>query len=139
MQQRGPMKTFPIARSPAWKWLLALFGATADRAQVRLHPDALDVEFGPFRERLSLSEVSAVEVAFREVPWWRRSLGWRTDLVGRVALVGRSANLVRLTLEPARRVRVFPGLWARCRELLVSLEEPDAFVAAVKAAQLRRA
>lgn len=139
MQRQGGMKTFAIARSPRFAWLLALFGATADRAQVRLHPDSLDVEFGPFHERLPLSEVVGVEVAYREVPWWRRSLGWRTDLVGTVALVGRSANLVRLTLEPARRVRVFPWAWARCRELLVSLEEPDAFVAAVRSAQLRRA
>jgi hypothetical protein len=125
--------TYTISRSPFWRWLLALFGATEGRSQVRLHPDALDVQCGPFHERIALGDLEEVAVAHRQLPWWRYSLGWRTDLLGRVALVGAPANLVRLTLASRRWVRLFPGVRVPCRELLVSLEAPDDFVRAVEA------
>ena len=125
--------TYTISRSPFWRWLLALFGATGERSQVRLHPDALDVQFGPFHERIALGELTQVAVAHRRLPWWRYSLGWRTNLVGTVALMGAPENVVRLSLARSRLVRLFPGVRVPCRELLISLEEPDAFVAAVEA------
>jgi hypothetical protein len=125
--------TYTISRSPSWRWLLGLLGATQDRSQVRLDGDALDVWFGPFHERIALGELTGVAVAHRRLPWWKYSLGWRSNLVGTVALLGTPANVVRLSLARSRMVRLFPGVRVPCKALLISLEAPDDFVAAVEA------
>jgi hypothetical protein len=122
---------FTISRTPTWSWLLSLFGATGARSRVRLDDDALDVEFGPFHERIALRDVARVGVAHRQLPWWQYSIGWRANLRGSVALLGEAANVVQLSLARPFRVRLFPGVRVTCRELFISLEAPDAFVRAV--------
>jgi hypothetical protein len=122
---------FTIARTPAWRWLLSLFGATEARSKVRLDGDALDVEFGPFHHRIGLGDVSKVSVAYRTLAWWQYSIGWRTNLAGTVALMGAAANVVQLSLARPFKARLFPGITVTCRELYISMEDPDAFVRAV--------
>jgi hypothetical protein len=122
---------FNISRTPAWRWLLALFGATSSHSQVRIEEDALDVEFGPFHHRIALADVARVSVAYRKLSWWQYSIGWRTNFAGTVGLLGEAANVVQVSLLKPFKARLFPGISVTCRELFISMEAPDAFVSAV--------
>lgn len=120
---------FTISRTPTWRWLLALLGATEKRAKVRLDDDSMDVEFGPFHHRIALADVS--KVAVRDLPWWQYSIGWRTNLNGSVGLLGSTSNVVQVSLSKPFKAHLFAGVRVTCRELFVSLDAPDAFVTAV--------
>jgi hypothetical protein len=58
-------------------------------------------------------------------------VGWKVGLGGQVALLGSQKGVVHVTLrEPRKRsVLLIPFT---IRHILVSLEDPDAFIAAVK-------
>ena len=109
----------------ALRSLLALFGAKADRAFVEVHADTVTFRFGFFVEVIARAEITDVSpVAW---PWWG-GVGWRLA-PGLLALISASRNVVAVTLsEPRRTVLVFP--W-RYQRLLVSLEDPAGFIAAL--------
>lgn len=121
---------FEIARTPTWRWLLAALGATASRSFVEVAEDGVDVRFGSFHQHIPYSELKSASVAMREVPWYRYSIGWRTNLRGGVGLIGAARDIVKLELTRPRRVSL-AGLPVSCRELYISMEAPDAFVAAL--------
>lgn len=121
---------FQIDRTPAWRWLLALFGATEARSYVDVREREVEVRFGFFHQTIPLTDIRAAEVAMRKVPWYAYSIGWRTNLMGAVGLIGAARNVVKLSLAKSRRV--FIGLPVECRELYVSMEQPDALVAALQ-------
>jgi len=121
---------FQIDRTPTWSWLLSMFGATKDQSYVDVREGEVEVRFGFFRQVIPLSEIRAASVAARTLPWYQYSIGWRTNLAGRVALVGAARNLVKLELNHPRPMNI--GIPVRCRELFVSMEAPDAFVAALQ-------
>ena len=122
---------FLMSLSPTWRWLLALLGATTERSYVDVGADGLEVRFGSFLQRIPFREVIGAMVYIRTAPWYAYSIGWRTNLRGGVALIGAPKNLVKLELRTARRVSLM-GIPTTMRELYVSLEDPDAFVQAVR-------
>ena len=80
--------------------------------------------------------LTAVRVAVRaESTWWRGIgvHGWKHTWV----VNGSLRDLVRLTLDPEQRARTL-GFRVRVRELVVSVQDPDAFIAAVGSAADRR-
>jgi len=121
---------FEIARSKVWGWLWALLGATAERSVVKVDAEGVDITFGAFRQRLAFSELQDIGVWEREVPWYRSSIGWRTNFIDTVALLGMARNVVRLELKAPRLVWLL-GWPVRCRFVKLSMQDPDAFVAAV--------
>ncbi|MEW6430796.1 MAG: hypothetical protein AB1730_04745 [Myxococcota bacterium] len=121
---------FQIDRTPTWRWLLALLGATEARSFVDVREREVEVRFGFFHQTIPLAEIRGAEVAMRRVPWYAYSIGWRTNFAGAVGLIGAARNVVKLSLGRSRRV--FLGLPVECRELYVSMENPDAFVAALQ-------
>lgn len=121
---------FEIARSPVWRWLLAGLGATERRSVVEVDDEAVDVTFGFFHQRIPFSELKGASVAMRTVPWYLYGIGWRTNLAGGVGLIGAARDIVKLELAKPRRVSI-AGLPVTCRELYISMQEPDAFVAAL--------
>ncbi len=122
---------FQISRAGPFRWLLSAFSATEARSFIAVEPDALDIRFGFFHQRVARREVKAVRVEYREVPWYRLGIGWRTNFAGRVGLIGSPKNLVLIELSRPRRM--FIGVSVVAKELLVSLDAPDQFVAAVRA------
>lgn len=125
------MVRFAIRRDVWLRPILWPFGGTAAASYVALEDGKLRVRFGwAFRHTFPLSEVVAVE----RTNWpWYYGLGWRANYLGRVGLVGSFEGIVELRL---RRTR---WLWLAfvpvpCRRLAISLEEPDAFVAALREA-----
>lgn len=123
-------RRFALRRDPVWRPLLLLFGGTAGGSFVELGPGTLRVRFGPGFD----ATIPRAEVAEAAPVRWPLlgGVGWRTNLRGAVALVGATRGVVRLRLVAPRRCRFF-GVPLRCRELYVSLEEPDAFLALLSA------
>ncbi len=80
-----------------------------------------------FDERFGYDEILG---AARDSWPWYGGLGWRTDLQGKIALVASYSNIVRIDLKADRRARLFLKL--PCKALYISLEEPDAFIEALK-------
>ncbi len=123
-------RRFAIRRDPIWRPLLALFGGTAGGSFVELAHDAVRVRFGPgFEATIPRAEIA--EAARADWPLLG-GIGWRTNFRGGVALVGSTRGVVRLRLAAPRRGRFF-GFPLRCRDLYVSLEEPEALLAALTA------
>lgn len=119
-------------------WLLGLLGH--GRRLSRITVDAGPVDAGPvdagtvdvrmglaFRASLALGTV--VEVAPYDGRVWGWGVhGWR----GRWLVNGSSHGLVTLTLEPSVPARVL-GIPVCLRQLIVSLEDPEGFLAQVGA------
>jgi hypothetical protein len=120
---------FQILRSGGFSWLLRLFGASAAKSFVAVTPSGLHVRFGPFAQDIPRAEVQAVSLHAETVPWFRTGIGWRTDLMGKVALIGAPRNVVRIELNPERKVWLM-GIRVTMRELFISLEEPQRFIEA---------
>jgi hypothetical protein len=109
------------------RWLLFLFGVRDETAYVRVEADAVLVHFGFYRCRLPRANI----VAARRAPArWYYGIGWHLDFSGGMMVNGSRANLVELELEP-RLLLWLIGIPTRCRWLFLSLEQPDAFIAAL--------
>jgi len=118
---------FPIRRSPWWRPLLLLFGATAGRSYVELAEDRLAARFGwLFNHSFPLSDIEGA--ARRSWPLLY-GIGWRSNLVGVLGLIGSRAGVVELRLR--RRRWLWMLLPLPCNRLAISLEEPEAFLEAL--------
>ena len=118
---------FEIRYSAFNRVLFAAIGLGPDRSGVVLDGDAVWVTMGwAFRATFPRA---AVRSAVREsgfVPAWGVHGGRHGSWLVNGSLAGR----VRLELEPGRRARVV-GFGTQLRTLRISLEQPDAFLAAL--------
>ena len=110
-------------------WLLGLLGHGRRPSRITVASGTVDVRMGlAFRASLPLGTV--VEAAPYDGRVWGWGVhGWR----GRWLVNGSSHGLVTLTLEPSAPARVM-GIPVRLRQLIVSLEDPEGFLAQVGAA-----
>jgi len=65
---------------------------------------------------------------------WYYGLGWRTNLRGLVGVVASMRGVVQIRFRQRQRVGIIPLVKLRCDRLAVSLEEPEAFMAALNEA-----
>ena len=108
--------------------LLIPFGVTRERAFVQVGERELRVCFGPlFDYRFPLEAVETVG----PTPWplWA-GIGPRVDFRGTVAFVGAYENTVELRFKERQRVRMLVPM--PCDRLIVSMEDPEAFIAALE-------
>jgi hypothetical protein len=112
-------------------WLLGLLGH--GRRLSRITVDAGPVDAGTVEVRMglafraSLPRGTVVEAAPYDGRVWGWGVhGWR----GRWLVNGSSHGLVTLTLEPPAPARVL-GIPVHLRQLIVSLEDPEGFLAEV--------
>jgi hypothetical protein len=117
---------FPIRYSPANATLLTLLGLAPKRSFVDLDDGTMRVKLGwGFSARIPQERV----VAARPVPPVRFTIGahgWR----GRWLVNGARDGLVEIDLaEPVRAFTL--GFPIRLRQLVVSMEDPDAFLEAL--------
>jgi len=125
-------RTFPFTFWGPMRALATLFGGR--RAGATVTDDAVTVRYGVmFAIDVPRSAVrSATRV--QRTWWWGIGVhGWKHVWVAN----GSLRDLVRLTLEPAQRARTL-GIPVRVRELIVSVQDPDAFIAVVGTAADRR-
>jgi len=118
---------FPILISPLWRPFLLPFGATAERSFAEIEDGQLHVRFGAlFDQRFPLEQVEGAGQA--HWPLWA-GVGWRTSFRGTIGLIGTYVNIVEVRFKQPQRVRlVVPQ---RCRRLVLSLEDPRGFIAAL--------
>jgi len=124
-------RTFKMAY---WPWLLPLLlvvGAGPSTARIAIEHDVLHVKLGWFWFRATIPIRSIVHARRSANAWF--SVGIHTDLMHGWIVNGSPLGMVHLTIEPPADGR-FVGLPIRVNNLWLSLEEPDAFVAAVTAA-----
>jgi hypothetical protein len=127
--ERLDTERFALSYSRPLVVLLTPVLAGPRRSGVTVGPDEVVVQMGiggwAFRARIPRSSITAVEPMDGSVVS-RGAHGWRHQWLVNAS----SRGLVRMTIEPRARARclVFP---ISVRELVVSLDDPDAFVRAV--------
>lgn len=121
-------RRFPILVSPFWRALLFPFGVTPERAFAAIDDGELRVSFGRlFDHRFPLEAVETVTPS--RWPLWA-GIGLRTDFRRTVGLVGAYVNTVEVRFKERQRVRMVVPL--PCERLVLSLEDPEAFIAALE-------
>ena len=131
----GEAVRFPLLRSRLWQPLLLLFGGTRGRSYLEIDSETLTARFGwAFRYRFPLGDIEDATLV-RRLPWYNYSVGWHSDLHGGILLVGAYKNLVEIRFR--RRRWVWMLLPFPCKRLVVSLEEPQAFLDALARARAK--
>jgi hypothetical protein len=110
-----------------WLPVLALLGATRGRSYVAIEPTWVHVRFGIFRFDVERRRVVSARTIRGN---WLAGIGVHTNLVSGLIVNGSLDGLVELDLEPPQTFWLL-FLRLRCRQLYVSLEQPDAFLAAL--------
>lgn len=120
---------FGVRHSPAFSWLLTLLGAPRRLSYVEVDGDRVSVRLSwMFRATFSRQ---AVTQATSRPDWHPISVGahgWR----GRWLVNGARSGIVVLDIDGRPRAWV-TGIPVRLRQLAVSMDDPDAFLATVGA------
>ena len=120
-------KRFALAISPLWRPALLVFGVTPKRSFIEIGEEDLQVSFGRLEYHFPLEAVEDVKLA--NWPLWA-GIGARTNFRGAVGLVGTYVNVVKITFAKPQQLRLF--VRTNCKELFLSVEDPHAFIAALK-------
>jgi hypothetical protein len=122
--QRFPMRLDGWVRPFLWP-----FGGTPARSYVEVGPEELHIKYGwAFEKRFRLDEIESVQAG--KWPWWG-GLGWRSNLAGRLGLVASYSGIVDVRLK-RKRWTWMVLLPLPCNQLTISLEDPEAFIAALR-------
>ena len=131
-RRAGPRHTvrYPIRRDAVWRPLLAVFGGISGNAFVEVDDERVRFRFGwLFDETAPRREI----VAARRVRWSvLRGIGWRIGPLDSAGLIGSRTGVVEVEFRAPRRVRLAAVPW-RVRRIAVSVQDPDALVAALTA------
>lgn len=120
-------RRFPLKLGTVWRPVLIFYGATRANSYV-------DVSQATLLARLGWNKIEIprenIEWAHRdEWPWWR-GVGWHLTSGGGLGVVGAHAPIVRIHLRRPQRT-LLSILPARVRDLYVSVEDPEALIAAL--------
>lgn len=118
---------FSIRRG-VWSPLLALFGATAQRAYVDVEPGEVTLCFGSHVLRVPPSEI--VDARHASWPWWN-GVGWRVAKRS-FGLIGALDGIVRISLAQQQTTKIV-GFSYTYDKIFVSLEDPRGFLEALEA------
>lgn len=122
------MESFKIRRDVAWRAPLLIILATESRSVVAIDDEAIDARFGIAHVRIPIANVAAVQTR----DWsWLLGIGIRIAADKTLGLIGSSDGVVQIALrEPTVDGVLF---LRRPRNIAVSLEDPEGFIAAVEA------
>jgi hypothetical protein len=120
-------KRFALAISPVWRPALFILGVTPKQSFVELGEEDIHVRFGRFEYYFPLEAVEDVQLS--NWPLWA-GIGARTNFRGTVGLVGTYVNVVKITFKEPQQMRLL--VRTTCKQLFLSIEEPHAFIAALK-------
>jgi len=124
----GQSIRFPI-RFGALKSLFVVTGLTPARCYVEVGPDVVRVRMGwSFSADVPRPSIRC-QHRVHDKRWSIGVHGWR----GRWLVNGAAGPLVALEIAPPAHARVL-GVRVRLQELIVSVEEPDAVIAALSSA-----
>jgi hypothetical protein len=120
-------KRFAMAISPIWRPALVVLGVTPNRSFIEIDEDDFHVCFGRLEYYFPLEAVE--DVKFTNWPLWA-GVGARTNFRGAVGLIGTYVNVVKITFKEPQQIRLLVRM--TCKELFLSVEEPHAFISALK-------
>lgn len=129
---KAPFQRFPI-RFNRWTCLLFPLGGHGPAVTyVELSGETVSVRAG-WVFHAEIPQTSVVRVSRCENPWWNIG-GTQTDLRGSWAVSGSYRQIVALDLDSRTRGRVFSLVPISLRRVLLSLDDPDGFLAEVASA-----
>src|SRR6202162_4642963 len=120
-------KRFALAISPVWRPALLLLGVTSKRSFIEIGDEDLHVCFGRLEYYFPLDATE--DVTLSRWPLWA-GIGARTNFRGAVGLVGTYVNVVKITFKQPQQLRLL--VRTTCKALYLSVEDPQAFMAALK-------
>jgi hypothetical protein len=109
--------------------LMSIAGAPPPTSRIEIDDAALHVQMGWFWFRATIPLASIVHARRSPDAWF--SVGVHTDMMRGWIVNGSPLGMVHLTIEPPAAGR-FAGLPIKVGNLWLSLEEPEAFLAAIK-------
>ena len=110
---------------PMWRPITLIGGATRENSYVEFDDHDVTFCFGMlFGHTVQRSNIENVKR--RDWPVWA-GVGWRTDFFNTVGLIGSYSNVVEIEVKDPITFWRF----AHCKGLVISLEQPDEFVAAL--------
>ncbi|HEY3358961.1 MAG TPA: hypothetical protein VGQ83_37270 [Polyangia bacterium] len=115
---------YPMRLDRLWRLPLLVVGATPARARVEVDRDGLIFHFGLFRLTVPLGNVAG---ATRSTWSILHGIGIRVSFGGTLGLIGSTAGVAAVHLKEPQLVRLLV-FQVRCSHIVVSLEDPDAFV-----------
>ena len=128
-RRAGTRDTFQLSFNPFIRVLMTPLLAGPPRCRVVLTPKRLKVKMGlggwAYSASVPRASLTGATPASGPVLGWGAH-GWR----GRWLINGSSRGLVRITIDPPSRGRCLM-VPVKLRELTLSLEQPEAFIAAV--------
>jgi hypothetical protein len=121
---------FALRYSGAVRWLLSPLGLGPSHSGVELYQGFVRVRMGwAFRADVARSSIAAARRSPRTIRW---TAGAHTDFRGRWLVNGAGSGIVELTIDPPAE-GWSGGFPIRPRSLMVALEDPDGFLAALGA------
>jgi hypothetical protein len=127
------MAKFNIHIDPIWKAPMLLIGATQAKSWVDVAEDELDIRMGVGHEHIPLSNVAGV--APHEWSMFY-GLGHRIGPDG-LGYVGSTHNVVEIKLREPQQFNLLLGIKGTYGSFYVSVDNPEEFMAAVRAAIAR--
>lgn len=124
---------YAMRLDPIWRPLLAVVGgATAGNSYIEVEGDDVRLRFGLlFSEHVPRTEI----VSASKTGWpLLGGIGWRIWPLRCVGLIGSRQGVVELRLREPRRMHLGPAPLWRFERVCVSVEDPDAVVAALATA-----
>lgn len=124
---------YAIKISPVWKPLFTVFGFSQKSSYIELDNGSLHFNFGTASETVPIEQVA--DVVHASWPFFY-GLGAKLGPKGGVSYVGSMDGVVRVELTEPRPMNVWgPFATKKAKCVTVSVEEPDAFIEAVRAAR----
>jgi hypothetical protein len=122
-----PPTRFALSFSPGLRWMFIGLGMGPRQAGIEIGDTTVEVRMGwSFRARIARSSIVGVEPYDGRVYAWGAH-GWRH----RWLVNGSSRGIAVITMDPMQPGRVL-GFPIKLRELALSLENRDAFLAALR-------
>lgn len=123
------MSRFNIHIDTLWSVPLLVIGATQGNAWVEIGESDVELRFGIGHERIKLADINSVTPHEWSMFY---GIGLRIGYGG-IGYVGSTERVVEIKLKQPVPFSVLPGVHVSFPSFFVSLDEPDAFIAAVRA------
>ena len=122
------MAKFNIQVDKVWSVPLLIIGATAAQSWAEVGDQEIEVKFGVGHERIRLADVASVEPHEWSMFY---GIGHRMGYGG-IGYVGSTEGVVEIKLKRPLPFNLLLGIHKEFPSFFVSLEDPTAFMAAVR-------
>ena len=125
------MARHQIRIAPSWSLLLRIIRVRRERAFVDVDSDEIKIQFGYVSATIPYSNISEVEPRKWPILY---GIGLRIGKDRTIGYIGSTDGVVGLSLVEPQRLQIGPrNLSMECRNIAVSLVDPEAFIEDVRA------